>query len=156
MSSMNTIKSKNIKGIKSILIHSFLYILVFISILPQITVIYTSFLKTNKSVFTNEFSFESYITIFNSLASSIKNTYIYGIITISIIIIISVLTAYITTRRKNIFTSIIDITAMFPYIIPGSVLGITFLTAFNKPPIILTGTSIIIIISLVIRRLPYT
>lgn len=156
MSSMNTIKSKNIKGIKSILIHSFLYILVFISILPQITVIYTSFLKTNRSVFTNEFSFESYITIFNSLASSIKNTYIYGIITISIIIIISVLTAYITTRRKNIFTSIIDITAMFPYIIPGSVLGITFLTAFNKPPIILTGTSIIIIISLVIRRLPYT
>ncbi|MCZ9890383.1 ABC transporter permease subunit [Brachyspira hyodysenteriae] len=66
------------------------------------------------------------------------------------------LTAYITIRRKNILTNIIDIVSMFPYIIPGSVLGITFLTAFNKPPIILTGSSIIIIISLVIRRLPYT
>ncbi|WP_300711854.1 iron ABC transporter permease [uncultured Brachyspira sp.] len=156
MNSMNSIKSKNISGIKSILIHSFLYILVFISILPQITVIYTSFLKTNRSVFINEFSFESYITIFHSLASSIKNTYIYGIITMAVIIVIGVLTAYITVRRKNIFTNIIDIVSMFPYIISGSVLGITFLTAFNKPPIYLTGTSIIIIISLVIRRLPYT
>ena len=156
MNSMNNIKSKNIKGIKSILIHSIIYILVLISILPQITVIYTSFLKTNRSVFTNQFSFESYTTIFHSLASSIRNTYIYGIITIVIIIIVGMLTAYITIRRKNIFTNIIDIVSMFPYIIPGSVLGITFLTAFNKPPIILTGTSIIIIISLVIRRLPYT
>ena len=156
MSSMNSIKPKNIKGIKSILIHFCLYSLVFISILPQITVIYTSFLKTNRSVFTNEFSFDSYITIFNSLASSIKNTYVYGIITIILIIIIGMLTAYITTRRKNIFTNIIDIVSMFPYIIPGSILGITFLISFNKPPIVLTGTSIIIIISLIIRRLPYT
>ena len=156
MNSMNTIKSKDIKGIKSILIHSGIYILVLVSILPQITVIYTSFLKTNRSVFTSNFSLESYETIFRSLASSIKNTYIYGIITIAIIIIVGMLTAYITIRRKNILTSIIDIVSMFPYIIPGSVLGITFLTAFNKPPIILTGSSIIIIISLVIRRLPYT
>ncbi|MEI0527760.1 iron ABC transporter permease [Brachyspira intermedia] len=156
MNAMNSIKSKDIKGIKSILIHSGIYILVLVSILPQITVIYTSFLKTNRSVFTSQFSFESYETIFRSLASSIKNTYIYGIITIAIIIIVGMLTAYITIRRKNILTGIIDIVSMFPYIIPGSVLGITFLTAFNKPPIILTGSSIIIIISLVIRRLPYT
>ncbi|MEI0700665.1 iron ABC transporter permease [Brachyspira intermedia] len=156
MNAMNCIKSKDIKGIKSILIHSGIYILVLVSILPQITVIYTSFLKTNRSVFTSQFSFESYETIFRSLASSIKNTYLYGIITIAIIIIVGMLTAYITIRRKNILTSIIDIVSMFPYIIPGSVLGITFLTAFNKPPIILTGSSIIIIISLVIRRLPYT
>ena len=156
MNLMNSIRSKEIKGIKSIIIHSFLYILVLVSILPQITVIYTSFLKTNRSVFTNEFSFDSYTTIFHSLASSIKNTYLYGIITIILIVIIGMLTAYITTRKKNIFTSVIDIVSMFPYVIPGSILGITFLLAFNKPPLILTGTSIIIVISLVIRRLPYT
>ena len=156
MNLMNSIRSKEIKGIKSIIIHSFLYILVLVSILPQITVIYTSFLKTNRSVFTNEFSFDSYTTIFHSLASSITNTYLYGIITIILIVIIGMLTAYITTRKKNIFTSVIDIVSMFPYVIPGSILGITFLLAFNKPPLILTGTSIIIVISLVIRRLPYT
>lgn len=47
---------------------------------------------------------------------------------------------------------------MFPYIIPGSVLGITLLLAFNGQgdPLILAGTATILIISLVIRRLAYT
>ena len=45
---------------------------------------------------------------------------------------------------------------MFPYIIPGSVLGISFLYAFNSRPLLLSGTAIIIILSLAIRRMPYT
>ena len=45
---------------------------------------------------------------------------------------------------------------MVPYIVPGSVIGITLLIAFNKPPIILSGTLIIMVIGLVIRRMPYT
>lgn len=156
MSSLNPIKPKEIKGIMSIFVHVFLYFIVFLSIIPQITVIYTSFLKTNRAVFVKGFSFDSYITIFSSLGTSIKNTYLYGLITIFIIVIVGMFIAYISIRRKNILTSIIDTITMFPYIIPGSVLGITLLLAFNKPPIILSGTAMIIIISLVIRRMPYT
>ena len=156
MCSLNPIKPKEIKGIMSIFVHIFLYLIVFLSIIPQITVIYTSFLKTNRAVFVKGFSFDSYITIFSSLGTSIKNTYLYGLITIFIIVIVGMFIAYISIRRKNILTSIIDTITMFPYIIPGSVLGITLLLAFNKPPIILSGTAMIIIISLVIRRMPYT
>ena len=156
MSSLNPIKPKEIKGIMSIFVHIFLYLIVFLSIIPQITVIYTSFLKTNRAVFVKGFSFDSYITIFSSLGTSIKNTYLYGLITIFIIVIVGMFIAYISIRRKNILTNIIDTITMFPYIIPGSVLGITLLLAFNKPPIILSGTAMIIIISLVIRRMPYT
>ncbi|MEI0579598.1 iron ABC transporter permease [Brachyspira pilosicoli] len=156
MSSMNPIKPKEIKGIMSVLVHIFIYFIVFLSIIPQITVIYTSFLKTNRAVFVKGFSLDSYISIFSSLATSIKNTYLYGLITIFIIVIMGMFIAYISIRRKNILTSIIDTITMFPYIIPGSVLGITLLLAFNKPPIILSGTAMIIIMSLVIRRMPYT
>jgi iron(III) transport system permease protein len=45
---------------------------------------------------------------------------------------------------------------MFPYIIPGSVLGLTLLLAFNKPPLVLSGSLVIIVIAFVVRRLPYT
>ncbi len=45
---------------------------------------------------------------------------------------------------------------MLEIIIPGSVIGITLLIAFNKPPILLSGTLIIMVIGLVIRRMPYT
>ena len=156
MSSMNPIKPKEIKGVMSILVHVFIYFIVFLSIIPQLTVIYTSFLKTNRAIFVKGFSLNSYISIFSSLGTSIKNTYLYGIITIFIIVILGMFIAYISIRRKNILTNIIDTITMFPYIIPGSVLGITLLLAFNKPPIILSGTSMIIIMSLVIRRMPYT
>jgi iron(III) transport system permease protein len=45
---------------------------------------------------------------------------------------------------------------MIPYIIPGSVVGIALVITFNKGFLVLTGTAIIMIISLIIRRMPYT
>ena len=66
------------------------------------------------------------------------------------------LIAYLAVRRKSWLTNLIDTIAMFPYIVPGSVLGITLLIAFSKPPVMLAGTAVIIIISLVIRRMAYT
>ena len=50
----------------------------------------------------------------------------------------------------------IDTLSMIPYIIPGSVVGIAMIMAFNTKPIILTGTVTIMIVSVVIRRMPYT
>ena len=45
---------------------------------------------------------------------------------------------------------------MFPFVIPGAVLGISLIIAFNKRPLILTGTAFIIVVSYVVRKLPYT
>ena len=45
---------------------------------------------------------------------------------------------------------------MFPYIVPGSILGIALLITFNNKPLALSGTAVIMIISFVIRRSPYT
>jgi len=43
---------------------------------------------------------------------------------------------------------------MTPFAIPGTLIGISFILAFNKPPLILVGTAAIIIINYVIRELP--
>ena len=156
MSSLRPMQAKQLTGVKNMVMHAGIYLLVFLSIIPQITVTYTSFLKTNGSMFVAGFSFESYETIFENLGSAITNTYVYSFIAIFIIVFFGMLVAYITTRRKSWLTDMIDTLTMFPYIIPGSVLGITLLLAFNEDPMILSGTAAIIIISLVIRRLPYT
>lgn len=156
MSSMRPMVAKELKGVKNFLAHLFVYFVVFLAIIPQLTVIYTSFLNTKGSRFINEFSLKSYKTVFNKLGSAITNTYTYGLIAIVIIVILGMFIAYISTRRKNVITSIIDTITMFPYIIPGSVLGITLLLAFNKKPLVLSGTFVIIIIAYVVRRLPYT
>jgi iron(III) transport system permease protein len=43
-----------------------------------------------------------------------------------------------------------------PYVVPGVVMGIAYIATFNGPPVVLTGTGAIIILSIFIRRLPYT
>ena len=156
MSSLRPMQAKQLTGLKNVVMHAGIYFLVFLSIIPQLTVTYTSFLKTNGKIFLPGFSLDSYTIVFKNLALAITNTYIYSFIAIAVIEVFGMLVAYITTRRKNWLTNIIDTLTMFPYIIPGSVLGITLLLAFNDEPLILSGTATIIIVSLVIRRLPYT
>ena len=156
MSSLRPIQKGELHGIRSLLVHGFIYLVVLLSIIPQLTVIYTSFLNTNGSIFLPGYSLVSYRKIFSTLGTAIRNTYLYGAAAILLILVLGVLIAYISVRRRNILTGIIDTITMMPYIIPGSVLGITLLLSFNKKPVILSGTAFIIIISLVIRRLPYT
>lgn len=156
MSSLRPIQVKELHGIKNILLHLFTYIIVLLSVLPQITVIYTSFKATRGAIFIEGFSLDSYKSIFTNLINPILNTYQFGLIAIVIIVFMAMFIAYITTRRKSWLTNMIDSMTMFPYIIPGSVLGITLLLAFNDKPILLSGTAMIIIIAFVVRRLPYT
>jgi len=156
MSSLRPIQAKQISGVKNALLHFSVYALVFLSIIPQITVIYTSFKATKGAMFADGFSLDSYRSIFKNLATPIINTYKFGLIALIIIIVMAMFIAYITTRRKTWLTNVIDSMTMFPYIIPGSVLGITLLLAFNDKPMLLSGTATIIIVAFVVRRLPYT
>ena len=152
MSSLRPIEVKEMKGAGNVTAHVLIYLLVALSMIPQLVVIYTSFLETRGAVFTGGYSLESYTTIFSSLGTAISNTYLYSTAAILAIVFLGMTVAYLTTRRKSMLTDIIDTLTMFP----GSVLGITLLLAFNEEPILLSGTALIIIISLVIRRLPYT
>lgn len=156
MSSMRPIQPKKAEGVKGVLIHLYIYLLAGFSVIPQCMVVYTSFKATKMQVFVDGFSTESYKKVFSTAVESIKNTYLYCFAAILIIVVLGMLIAYLAVRRKSWLTNLIDTIAMFPYIVPGSVLGITLLIAFSKPPVMLAGTAVIIIISLVIRRMAYT
>ncbi|MBS6645626.1 MAG: iron ABC transporter permease [Clostridiaceae bacterium] len=156
MSSMRPIARKAIHGWRSAVIHLLIYFVVLLALLPQITVIFTSFLKTQGSRFLRGFTLDSYRAVFKNLSDSISNTLLFGAVAITIVVLLGVFISYISVRRHNAATGFIDMSTMFPYILPGSVLGITLLLAFNKKPLLLSGTTFIIILAYVIRRLPYT
>lgn len=156
MSSLRPMQSNPMTGAGNIVMHVIIYLLVALSMIPQLVVVYTSFLNTRGAVFVEGYSLDSYRTIFETLGTAITNTYLYSTSAILLIVFLGATVAYLTTRRRSALTEFIDVLTMFPYIIPGSVLGITLLLAFNDDPILLSGTAFIIIISLVIRRLPYT
>ena len=157
MSALKPMQPRDQRPLPRILCHAFVYLVVLIALLPQITVIVTSFLKeSTPGIFTREFSLINYRTIFSKNPLVIPNTYLFGLCAIALVVVFGVLIAYLAVRRRSVITSTLDTLTMLPYIIPGSVLGICFLYAFARRPLALTGTAWIIIIALTVRRMPYT
>ncbi len=156
MNALHPIERKQAKGLKNFLMHAYIYIITGVAFLPQIYVMYTSFLKTSGKIFVPGYSFDSYIKIKDGLVNSISNTFFIGGAALIIVIVMAILIAYLVVRRRNKLNDAIDTFSMLPYIIPGSVVGIALVVAFNSKPLVLTGTTTIMIIALVIRRLPYT
>ncbi len=158
MTALKPIEAQPVTGHKKFWSYFFVFFTTFVAALPQLTVIITSFIGTiNGSLFTGKFTLDNYRNIFSKgNTSAITNTYLFGLEAIVIVIICGILISYLSVRKRNALTGVLDVLTMFPYIIPGSVLGISFLYAFNGPPFLLGGTAIIIIVSLSIRRMPYT
>lgn len=157
LNALHPIERKKPRGFFAVLIHLFAYCLVFIAFMPQIYLIYTSFKNVNKKLFAPGYSLVSYKAALNKdLLLSIKNTIVIGGTSLILIVLIAIIISYLVVRRKNAINSAIDVISMLPYIIPGSVVGIALVVAFNSGPIVLTGSMVIMVVALCIRRMPYT
>ncbi len=62
--------------------------------------------------------------------------------------------AYVTTRKRFVGRGVVDFSAMISFAIPGTVIGIAYVLAFNTAPILINGTAIIIIISFIFKNMP--
>lgn len=156
MNATSHIQPKKLRGFGNIAAHGFVYLYLLIALLPQLCVIETSFRKTQGIVFKEGYSLASYQSAFSKMGVAITNTLSLGLISLLCIVFISVLIAYVSVRRANAISGSLDIATMFPYIVPGSILGISLITAFNTKPFLFTGTAFILIVAFTIKRMPYT
>ena len=147
---------QEVRGLKCVLLTGLCYLIAFIGILPQITVTFTSFLKTSGPLFIKGFSLDSYRRVFEASQAAIIHTFSYSTVAIVIMVLVGVLIAYLSVRKRSRLNTLLDTLVMFPYVIPGAVLGIALLLSFNKKPLLLTGGWFILVIAYVIRKLPYT
>jgi iron(III) transport system permease protein len=147
---------KRLKGIKSAVVHFVSYLIVAISTLPLAVVVVYSFRKTSGPVFQPGFGLQSYQKVFHDVPRTITNSALYSVAAVILIVTVGTLIGYILSRKRNIASKLLDPLLMIPYIVPGTVLGIGFIVAFNRKPIYLVGTAAIIILSYFIRRLPYS
>lgn len=161
MSGLRPPKIEELSILPRILMTALTLLVAFVTFLPQIVVVYTSFLKTSGPIFSGGFSLDSYHTIFYKLGSNIRNTFVFSTVAIVFIIIIGITIAYLITKRKSKSSDALDLLVMFPYVIPGAVLGIGLVLAFkngfmNTGVLTIIGTPTIMIIAYVIRKMPYT
>jgi len=97
----------------------------------------------NDFVLTHLLNFDSNLAIYNSMKVSL----IAGIIGA----IIGTLLAYVIVRGKFFGRTFIEMVSLSGFALPGTVIGIGYLLAFNAPPLKLTGGIMILALNCVFR-----
>ncbi len=67
---------------------------------------------------------------------------------------LGVLAAYLLTRQKFVGQSTFEFGTMLSFAIPGTVIGVSYILAFNVPPIEITGTALVLVVCNVFRNMP--
>jgi iron(III) transport system permease protein len=107
---------------------------------------YTLTLAHHQELWANGFSSGAWPSFINSL--------FFSCIAAPLTAILGILIAYVLTRKKFIGHGIIDFGTVLIFAVPGTVTGIAYIIAFNTAPLELTGTAIILIITMAIRAMP--
>ena len=89
-------------------------------------------------------------TAWNSLITTVKLAGISAPITASL----GLLIAWLLARNEFKGQGVFEFAALLAFAIPGTVLGVSYILAFNVPPLELTGTGLIIILCFMFRNLP--
>jgi len=147
---------KKLTGFRNVAAHVVVYTIALIGAMPAIIAAIYSVRRTSGPVFHPGFGLESYRRILYNLADVVQNSLMFSFATVALIVTIGTLIGCLVARKMSVNTSLLDATLMVPYVMPGIVVGIAFVAAFNSPPLALTGTAAVIILSIFIRRLPYS
>src|SRR3954453_11387219 len=95
-----------------------------------------------------------YHVIFTEGRKAITDTLIIALIGMPLGGFYGVLIGYLVARKEFIGRRTMEVVSMINYALPGTIVGIAYLIAFNDPPIALTGTALIIIACYVFRYSP--
>src|SRR4029077_13517095 len=67
---------------------------------------------------------------------------------------IGILAAWLLTRQRFVGQALFEFGTMLSFAIPGTVIGVSYIVAFNVPPIEITGTALILVVCNVFRNMP--
>jgi iron(III) transport system permease protein len=97
---------------------------------------------------------QHYRVIFTEGLPAIRDTLIIAGIGMPLGGLYGVLVGYLVARKRFAGRQAMEIVAMINYALPGTIVGIAYLIAFNAPPIEIAGTALIIIACYVFRYSP--
>ncbi len=146
----------------------FIAVIVFILLLvllPLITIVLISFAQEGSwtvQVLPGAYTVENYVRLFTDprILEPIRNSLVMGLVTLVAVILVGVTAAYLLTkgvlRRAR---TVLDVILTIPYAIPGTVIALSLILAFNVPtPFsgfqILVGTFWILPLAYFIRLYP--
>ncbi len=100
------------------------------------------------------FTLQHYRVIFTDGLKAIRDTLIIAGLAMPLGGLYGILLGYLVTKKSFAGRRTMELVSMINYALPGTIVGIAYLIAFNDPPLELTGTALIIIACYIFRYGP--
>ncbi len=102
----------------------------------------------------HDFTLVHYKAIFTDGWKAIRDTLVIAAFAMPLGGIYGILMGYLVARKSFPGRRTLEVVSMINYALPGTIVGIAYLVAFNDPPLVLTGTALIIVACYVFRYGP--
>ncbi|MBZ7926643.1 iron ABC transporter permease [Ensifer adhaerens] len=149
-------KPQPLRGRHGILVSMSAGIVVAVSLLPLVTIAVGAFTASRGPVLRwGEWTLDNMARVFITAPGPLVNSILYAGIATVISVVFSTLVSYLVVKKPDLMTPVIDYVSAIPLALSGTVLGVGLLASFNDGFVALTGTSTIIVLAYVIRRMPF-
>jgi len=154
-------RTRRISNRATLLLYAILIPIMFLALIPQISVIIISFAGewAPTSLLPDVWTTSNYeiLWAFPDVANSISITLIYGIIATVIIVLLGSSAAYVIARKDIPGKTALDLLVTSPIALPGVVIATGFFTLYYTTPIFPAGhPAFLIIMSYAVRKFPFT
>jgi iron(III) transport system permease protein len=99
----------------------------------------------------NHLSMAHYAHVFGGGLKAIRDTLVIAAICMPVGGLFAVVLGFVVARTRFPGRRALEFAAMINYALPGTIVGIGYLVAFNDPPLALTGTAFILVVCYVFR-----
>jgi iron(III) transport system permease protein len=99
----------------------------------------------------NRPSLAHYAHVFTGGLKAVSDTLIIAALTMPVGGLFAIVLGFLISRAKFPGKRTLEFAAMINYALPGTIVGIAYLIAFNDPPLVLTGTAFILVACYVFR-----
>src|SRR5438046_2036684 len=99
----------------------------------------------------NSLSLAHYGHVFSGGLKAVRGTLIVAVICMPVGGLFAVVLGFLVSRTRFPGRRALEFAAMMNYALPGTIVGIAYLVAFNDPPLALTGTAFILVVCYVFR-----
>ncbi len=114
------------------------------------TVVFGSFVTLWGANYT--FTLKHYSSVFQIGGRYLRDTLILASVATPITGMLGMIIAFLVVRKQFVGKGLMDLTSMLTFAVPGTVVGIGYILAFNEPPFLLTGTAAIIVLLFIFRN----
>lgn len=99
-------------------------------------------------------TFDHFKYVFSLGWGPLRNSITLALIATPVTGILGMIIAFLVVRKRFIGKHFLEFSSMLTFAVPGTVVGIGYILAFNQRPLLLTGTAFILVMAFVFRNMP--